>query len=110
MNNSEKIHKLKISYYQVGIIVCSLVCTGVYIWSILSASEYSVYFEPDIGFYYLFKYLYLTAAGAFGMYLWAGGSGKYSKYFLLAALAVLTIYCISISWMGYAWQYAAKEL
>lgn len=110
MNNSEKIHKLKISYYQIGIIVCSLVCTGVYIWSILSASEYSVYFEPDIGFYYLFKYLYLTAAGAFGMYLWAGGSGKYRKYFLPAALAVLTIYCISISWMGYAWQYAVKEL
>ena len=63
MNNSEKIHKLKISYYQIGIVVCPLICTGVYIWSILSASEYSVYFEPGIGFYYLYKYLYLTVPG-----------------------------------------------
>ena len=56
--------------YYIGVILCSILSLSIYIWSLLSASENGSFFNRDVGFYYIFKYLYLAVFGVLGNLLY----------------------------------------
>lgn len=53
--------------YYIGVILCSILSLSIYIWSLLSASENGSFFNRDVGFYYIFKYLYLAVLVCWGI-------------------------------------------
>ena len=95
--------------YYIGVILCSILSVSIYIWSLLSASENGSFFNRDVGFYYIFKYLYLAVFGVLGNLLYK--NKVKTKYLGIAAIGALILYCFIINNLFcYDYLYAIKEL
>lgn len=95
--------------YYIGVILCSILSLSIYIWSLLSASENGSFFNRDVGFYYIFKYLYLAAFGVLGNLLYK--NKVKTKYLGIAAIGALILYCFIINNLFcYDYLYPIKEL
>ena len=95
--------------YYIGVILCSILSLSIYIWSLLSASENGSFFNRDVGFYYIFKYLYLAVFGVLGNLLYK--NKVKTKYWGIAAIGALILYCFIINNLFcYDYLYAIKEL
>ena len=95
--------------YYIGVILCLILSVSIYIWSLLSASENGSFFNRDVGFYYIFKYLYLAVFGVLGNLLYK--NKVKTKYLGIAAIGALILYCFIINNLFcYDYLYAIKEL
>ena len=106
---SIRMNGCNIKKYYIGMIACLFLSVFIYIWSLLSASENSFLFNRDVGFYYIFKYIYLAVFCTLGNLLYK--NKVKTKYWGIVAIGSLILYCFIISNLfRYDYLYAIKEL
>lgn len=109
MNRLIHTNEHNVQKYYAGVIICSILSVSIYIWGFLSTSEEGSIFNCDVGFYYIFKCLYLAVFGVLGNLLYK--NKVKTKYLGIAATGALILYCFIINNLFcYDYLYAIKEL